>query len=97
MAHAERRDILDIVAEDNEVHLFCECVYIVRAQAETTGNERADGLARNAAPRKKTAVDYDELREMAGEILRRKHRLKLKNPSYCAWIPDKVQDIVQVL
>ncbi|GBP85778.1 hypothetical protein EVAR_84594_1 [Eumeta japonica] len=37
-----------------EVRLFW-----VRAHAGTTGNERADELARNAALKKKTAADYD--------------------------------------
>ncbi|GBP00237.1 hypothetical protein EVAR_66467_1 [Eumeta japonica] len=32
---------------------------LVRAHAGTTGNERADELARNAALKKKTAADYD--------------------------------------
>ncbi|GBP97447.1 Retrovirus-related Pol polyprotein from type-1 retrotransposable element R1 3 [Eumeta japonica] len=54
LAHAARQDIRDIVAEGREVRLFW-----VRAHAGTTGNERADELARNAALKKKTAADYD--------------------------------------
>ncbi|GBP90788.1 Putative 115 kDa protein in type-1 retrotransposable element R1DM [Eumeta japonica] len=54
LAHAARRDILDIVAEGRGVRLFW-----VRAHAGTAGNERADELARNAALKKKTTADYD--------------------------------------
>ncbi|GBP78750.1 Ribonuclease H [Eumeta japonica] len=48
LAHAARRDILDIVAEGRGVRLFW-----VRAHAGTAGNERADELARNAALKKR--------------------------------------------
>ncbi|GBP54224.1 hypothetical protein EVAR_43249_1 [Eumeta japonica] len=54
LAHVVKRDILDIVAEGRRVRLFW-----VRAHATTTGNERADELARNAALKKKTATNYD--------------------------------------
>ncbi|GBP08801.1 hypothetical protein EVAR_71225_1 [Eumeta japonica] len=54
LAHAARQDIMDIVAKGREVRLLW-----VRAHADTAGNERADELARNAALKRKTAVDYD--------------------------------------
>ncbi|GBP65205.1 hypothetical protein EVAR_50012_1 [Eumeta japonica] len=54
VAHAAKRDILDIVAEGWAVRLFWE-----RAHAGTEGNEHADYLAGNAALKKKMTVDYD--------------------------------------
>ncbi|GBP92228.1 Putative 115 kDa protein in type-1 retrotransposable element R1DM [Eumeta japonica] len=49
----QRQDIRDIVAEGRK------CAYSGCGHAGTTGNERADELARNAALKKKTAADYD--------------------------------------
>ncbi|GBP27549.1 hypothetical protein EVAR_18743_1 [Eumeta japonica] len=54
LAHAARRDISEIVAENRAVRLFW-----VRAQVGIAGNERADELARRTALTNKTAADYD--------------------------------------
>ncbi|GBP96819.1 Putative 115 kDa protein in type-1 retrotransposable element R1DM [Eumeta japonica] len=53
------KDRLVNIFSDSKSSLQMKCAYSVRAHAGTTGNERADELARNAALKKKTAADYD--------------------------------------
>ncbi|GBP97789.1 hypothetical protein EVAR_90922_1 [Eumeta japonica] len=64
---------------------------ILRAHAGTTGNERADELARNAALKRKRQRITIAIR------CRTPKRFKLKDSPYCACAPDKVQDVLHVL
>ncbi|GBP34746.1 hypothetical protein EVAR_25750_1 [Eumeta japonica] len=54
LAHVARHDILVITAERRGVRLFW-----VQVHAGTTGNERADEIARNAVFKKKRVPDCD--------------------------------------